>query len=388
MIPRRAAGYTRADYAILHSRMSSPTTTVEIALGERAYPVHIGPGELDRVGARLAAAGLGTRALVVSNPQVARLYGQRLLDSLQAAGLSATLATVPPGERAKKLATVGRLCDEAILAGLDRRSVVVALGGGIVGDLTGFVAACLYRGVDFVQLPTTLVAMVDSSVGGKTGVNSVHGKNLLGAFWQPRLVAADLDTLASLPPRELRCGWAEVIKHGAILDLDLFERLETAPLDADLLRLGVVRSCELKGAVVAADERESGQRAWLNYGHTFGHALEKVCGLGRLHHGEAVAIGMVLAARLGVLRGDHDESVVERLTALLRRFKLPVSVPRGTDLGHVFTVMHRDKKVRDGRLKLVLLDRLGQAKVVGDTPSQMIEDLLAQAGRESDHAVG
>jgi 3-dehydroquinate synthase len=379
--------------------MSGDTSTVPIDLGERSYLVHIGPGEQARLGQRCRDAGLGRRAMVVSNPAIARHFGQSILTSLGRAEIDARLVTVVPGERAKKLATVGHLCDQAIAAGLDRGSFLVALGGGVVGDVTGFAAACLYRGVALVQVPTTLVAMVDSSVGGKTGVNCALGKNLIGAFWQPSLVAADLDALTTLPARERRCGLAEVIKHGAILDLDLFERLEEAlvrrpaagdfaltprvGLSAELARYSVERSCRLKGAVVAADEREAGQRAWLNFGHTFGHALEKVCGLGRLHHGEAVSIGMVLAARLGVRRGELAGADSERLERLLAAAGLPIQVPRGTDPAALLAAMGHDKKVRDGRLKLVLLSRLGQAFVAGDTPTAMIEQLLNEASREA-----
>jgi 3-dehydroquinate synthase len=237
--------------------------------------------------------------------------------------------------------------------------------------------------------------MVDSSVGGKTGVN-FEGKNLVGAFWQPSLVVADLAALATLPPRELRCGLAEVIKHGAILDHELFERLERdfvgAPraacagfrlgigprLSLDMARLAVQRSCELKGAVVAEDEREAGKRAWLNFGHTFGHALEAVGGLGRLHHGEAVAIGMMLAARLGVRRGDLPASVEARLGAVLRAVGLPTGLPSGTDPDEVLALMYRDKKVRDGRLTLTLLRRLGEAMVVSDTPPALVREVLAE----------
>lgn len=382
--------------------MANPGTAVQIALGERSYPVHIGTGELSRLGQHLAGGGFGRRALVGTNAAVAERYGPVLQDALRAAGLEPTVVQVPAGERAKRLATVEQLCDAAIAAGLDRRDTMVALGGGVVGDLIGFAAASLYRGVRFVQVPTTLVAMVDSSVGGKTGVNTRLGKNLIGAFWQPALVAADLSTLASLPPRELRCGLAEAIKHAFILDAAMLARLEASLVDAptagdlplthrvglswSLAEYCVRRSCELKGAVVAADEREAGQRAWLNFGHTFGHALEVVCGFGKLHHGEAVAIGMVLAARLGVLRGELTADEAGRVARLLAAAGLPTRMPAGTDPAAVFAAMHHDKKVQGGRLRLVLLKRLGEATVADDTPPEMVRDLLAAAGREAGHA--
>lgn len=384
--------------------MCVPAATVAIDLGERSYSVRIGSGELSAAGRRIADCGLGGRALVVTNPSLARRYGERLLSSLAAAEIDATLHTIPPGERAKRLVTVERICEAGIRAGLDRSSVMIALGGGVVGDVVGFAAATLYRGVALVQVPTTLVAMVDSSVGGKTGVNCALGKNLLGAFWQPALVLADLDTLRSLPPREVRCGLAEVIKHGCILDAALFERLETAfverpapggirvtarvGMDEELAGYCVRRSCELKGAVVAADEREAGQRAWLNFGHTFGHALEAVCGYGRLHHGEAVAIGMVLAARLGVRRGELGDDVRARLERLLTAVGLPTRVPRGTDPEAVLAAMGRDKKVRGGRLRLVLLKRLGEATVCADADPQMVRQVVLEAVREAEDGAG
>ncbi|MBI5832663.1 MAG: 3-dehydroquinate synthase [Armatimonadetes bacterium] len=374
--------------------MTEDATLVTIELGERGYPVRIGHGEVASVGAQMAALDLGRRALVVTNAAIARRYAHPLLDSLDAAGIEAGVAEIPAGERYKHLGTIEKIWSAAMARRLDRHGVLIALGGGVVGDMAGFAAACYYRGISFVQVPTTLVAMVDSSVGGKTGVN-FHGKNLIGAFWQPNLVCADLDTLASLPTRELRCGLAEVIKHGAILDLAMFERLESAfvtrpergglrltakvSLSPDTARYSVVRSCQLKGQVVAADERESGQRAWLNFGHTFGHALEATAGYGKLHHGEAVSIGMVLAARLGVLRGDLEASDAQRLEAVCAAVGLPTKVPAGTDPEVVFAAMGRDKKAREGQMRLTLLTALGQATVAADTPPEMILSLLRQA---------
>ncbi len=379
--------------------MSEPSRAVGIDLGERSYTVHIGSGELARAGARLAELGPARRALIGTNATVARHYAAPLRESLEQAGFTVAVECVEDGEAAKRLATVEQFCDAAIAAGLDRRSLVIALGGGVTGDLIGLCAAVLFRGVAFVQVPTTLVAMVDSSVGGKTGVNSRLGKNLIGAFWQPKLVCADLDTLATLPPRELRCGMAEVIKHGCILDAAMFDRLErelgrrdgdgpyrlseTAGMSTALVSWCIERSCALKGAVVAADEQESGQRAWLNFGHTFGHALEAVCGYGVLHHGEAVAIGMVMAARLGVRRGELPASEAERITALLRAVGLPTSPPPGTDPEALLAVMQHDKKVRDGTLNLVLLSRMGEAMVCGDTPPELVREILRDATREA-----
>ena len=374
--------------------MIEDATLVPIELGERAYSVRIGHGESASGGAEVARLGLGRRALVVTNAAIARRYAQPLLDSLDAAEIDAGVVELPAGERYKHLGTIERIFQAAMARRLDRQGTIIALGGGVVGDMAGFAAACYYRGVSFVQVPTTLVAMVDSSVGGKTGVN-FHGKNLIGAFWQPSLVSADLDTLASLPARELRCGLAEVIKHGAILDLPMFERLESAfvlrpergglrltakvSLSPEIARYSVEQSCRLKGQVVAADERESGQRAWLNFGHTFGHALEATAGYGKLHHGEAVSIGMVLAARLGVMRGDLEAEVAQRIEAVCAAVGLPTRVPAGTDPEVVFAAMGRDKKAREGQMRLTLLTALGQATVAADTPPDMVLSLLRQA---------
>ncbi|MBI2300756.1 MAG: 3-dehydroquinate synthase [Armatimonadetes bacterium] len=391
--------------------MPTATSTVTIALGERSYAVHIGAGELARLGERLPLGPAASRVMVVSNPGIAKHYGAAVMQALADAGLEGSLHTVAAGERAKGLRTVARLWDAAIHeARLDRHGAMVALGGGVLGDVVGFAAATLYRGVSFVQVPTTLVAMVDSSVGGKTGINW-HGKNLIGAFWQPSLVVADLDTLRTLPPRELRCGLAEVIKHGCILDAGLFERIErellagpplpplpwgegaggqpayplsrTARVSEELLRYSVQRSCELKGAVVAEDERETtGRRALLNFGHTFGHAIESGAGYGNWLHGEAVAIGMVLAARAGVRRGELSEDVAARIERVCAAAGLPTRVPKGTDREAVWAAMHKDKKVRAGTIRLTLLRRLGEAFVTGDTPPETIREVLWEAAEE------
>lgn len=383
--------------------MATTPTVVPIELGARAYDVRIGSGVLGELGGQMRGVGLGRRAVVVTHPGVGRHYLAPVMASLAAAGVEVGVLNLPAGERHKRLATVEKIWAAGLEQRLDRGGVLVALGGGVLGDMVGFAAACYYRGISFVQLPTTLLAMVDSSVGGKTGVN-FQGKNLVGAFWQPRLVLADLDTLATLPARELRCGLAEVIKHGAILDLDLFERLERALVEAptrtglrlaagargtltpDLARLCVERSCQLKGAVVAADEREAGQRAWLNFGHTFGHALESVCGYRRLRHGEAVAVGMVLAARLGARRGDLAPEVETRLARLCAAVGLPVRVPGGVDPQALWAAMLKDKKTRDGTPRLTLLAGLGRAMVTHDTPAAMIENLLAEACAEGNDA--
>lgn len=379
--------------------MNDPPVTVHIDLADRSYSVVIGHGTLAELGPRLRDTGAGGKVLVVTNPAVWEAYGTVVAASLGEAGLACVVELVPPGEQYKRLSTVERVCDAGIRAGLDRRATIVALGGGVIGDLAGFAAACLYRGVRLVQVPTTLAAMVDSGIGGKTGVNSELGKNLIGAFWQPSLVLADLQTLATLPPRELRCGMAEVIKHGCILDSALFERLERelvpgaegpyrltdgVAIGAELARYCVQRSCELKGWVVTVDETETNQRMWLNYGHTFGHAIEQVAGYGELNHGEAVSIGMVLAARLGVRRGDIDAATAERIEALCRAAGLPTRLPETIDREALLAAMRRDKKVAEGKLRLTLLRRLGEAMVCDDTPAEAIEAVLAIGGESGD----
>jgi 3-dehydroquinate synthase len=369
--------------------------TVNIDTGTQTYPIHIGSDLLAQSGPWLAALGVGPRVLVVTDRRVAGLFGDTVQESLRRAGLEPTMAVIPPGERSKSLKQAAKLYDAALQAGLDRRSGVVALGGGVVGDLAGFVAATYMRGIPLAQLPTTLLAQVDSSVGGKTGVDLPQGKNLVGAFHQPCLVVADVRTLATLPPREVRAGLAEVIKYGLILDADLFADLERhfhasrrgslqdglpfAPgrvLPWSAISFWVQRSCEWKGDVVRKDPRESGLRAILNFGHTFGHALEAQLGYRRLRHGEAVAIGMVTASRLsqrlGLLQGEE----VERLEDLLALAGLPTRVPAGLAPEVLLAAMQHDKKAAQGRLRFVLLRRLGEAFVTAEVPLKLVAEVL------------
>lgn len=345
---------------------------VTVPLGERAYDIWIGRG----LGAD-ALEGLAAprRLLLVTDTHVAPLLADAWQARLTAWGARVTRSEVPAGEATKNMAVAARLCEEAARAGLDRRDLIVALGGGMVGDLAGFVAAIYLRGVRFIQIPTTLLAMVDSSVGGKTGVNLPQGKNLVGCFHQPIRVIADLAALDSLPAREFRSGLAEVVKYGVIADRALFERLESEA-DAVLARADdrlaaiVARSCELKAAVVCADEREGGLRAILNYGHTFGHALENAAGYGAWLHGEAVAVGMVFAAALSArVRGLAPDDAA-RQGALLARFGLPVRLAPGAAPWPAFrALMDADKKTVGGVPRFVLAPRLGTAEpgcVVGE----------------------
>ncbi|HIE51601.1 MAG TPA: 3-dehydroquinate synthase [Armatimonadetes bacterium] len=365
-------------------------TTVEINTGTAHYPIYIGTDLLPQVGERLRAVVKGQRVLVVTHPRLAELYGGTVQESLRAVGCTPTLVAVPPGERRKSLKWVRALYEVALTAGLDRQDSFLALGGGVIGDLTGFAAATYLRGVAYVQVPTTLLAQVDSSVGGKVGVNLPQGKNLVGAFYHPRLVVADVSTLRTLPLRERRAGLAEVIKYGLILDADLFAFLETQLLNGTARGLAftrrralgwetvtylVRRSCELKGQVVAADEREAGWRAILNYGHTVGHALEAVVGYGRLRHGEAVAIGMVCASQLGKRMGLLQADDVARIERLLRAAGLPTSPPP-VDVEAVLATMQHDKKRAGGKLRFVLLQRIGEALITDEVPLAWVREVL------------
>lgn len=347
----------------------SATREVMVELGARRYPIRIGSGLLAR--GDVGAVIRGRDVLVVSDRHVAPLYLARVEAAL--AGKRIGRCILPPGEGEKTLARFGDAIAALAELGANRDATVVALGGGVVGDLAGFAAACWMRGVDFVQLPTTLLAMVDSSVGGKTAVDLPQGKNLVGAFHQPSAVIADIDTLATLPMRELRAGLAEVVKYGAIRDPAFFAWIEhhaAALLARDPAALieAVERSCRHKAEVVARDERESGERALLNFGHTFGHALETASGYGQLLHGEAVAIGMLMAARLSAARGHAPPEDAERLARLLAQLGLPRLPPRALDPAALLELMRMDKKSVSGQLRLVLWRGLGQAELVQGVP--------------------
>ncbi|HEY8477549.1 MAG TPA: 3-dehydroquinate synthase [Chloroflexota bacterium] len=346
-----------------------------------AYRVVVGPGAVNALPTYLDADGLAGRVRLIADATVFALHGERVVETLRAGGRQVSWALVPPGEERKNLDEASRLYDWLVECGTERGDLVLALGGGVVGDLAGFVAATFLRGLRFVQVPTTLLAQVDASVGGKVGVNHPRGKNLIGAFHQPSLVIADVDLLRSLPQRELTAGWSEVVKTAAILDAPLFEALESR-VDA-FRRLddgvaGVVRACvALKARVVEADERESGLRMILNYGHTTAHAVEAVTDYRRYLHGEAVAIGMVVAARLSEAMGLLDGVDVARQVALIERFGLPTRAS-GLDVESVLDAMHRDKKARDGQLTWVLLTRIGEAVCRRDVPLSLVRRVLAE----------
>jgi 3-dehydroquinate synthase len=344
--------------------------TLDVALGERSYPIHIGPGLVRKAGAVLGPLLPQPRVVVVSNPVVAALWLDALRGSLAAAGIDDESILIPDGEANKTWATAHDVLTRLLERKAERSTTVLALGGGVVGDVAGFAAAICQRGMPFVQIPTTLLAQVDSSVGGKTGVNHALGKNMIGAFHQPRAVLIDTDCLSTLPQREFAAGLAEVIKYGAIRDAAFFAWLEReisrlVSRDADALIHAVIESCRIKAEIVAADEREAGERALLNFGHTFGHAIETGVGYGEWLHGEAVAAGMVMAARLSARRGLIVDGDVTRLSALLQSAGLPVEAPR-LGFERYLELIGRDKKVVGGKLRFVVLDSLGCARMCAD----------------------
>lgn len=356
--------------------------TLNIDLGERSYPIYIGQGLLnDR--ALFTPAIRGQRVFVISNEVVAPLYLDTLTTTLSNAGdYTINSLVLPDGEATKSMDTINAVMTAMLEQHCDRQTTVIALGGGVTGDLTGFSAACYQRGVPFIQVPTTLLSQVDSSVGGKTGVNHPLGKNMIGAFYQPQAVIIDLNTLHTLNDRELSAGIAEVVKYGILGDRTFFEWLE-ANMDALLAReptalsYAIERSCQMKAEIVAADEREGGVRALLNLGHTFGHAIENAKGYGEWLHGEAVALGMVMAADLSHRLGLVDASVTPRIAALLARAHLPVETVEGVGIEQMRALMSIDKKVLNGTLRLVLLQSLGKAFVTADFDEASLGETLA-----------
>jgi 3-dehydroquinate synthase len=360
-----------------------PTTLVHIDLQERSYPIAIGAGLLGQA-ASYAQVPQAATALIVTNTTVAPLYEAQLRQALQGRYKQVHTVTLSDGEAYKDWATLNQIFDALLGHGADRKTVLFALGGGVVGDMTGFAAASYMRGVPFVQVPTTLLAQVDSSVGGKTAINHPLGKNMIGAFYQPRLVVCDLNSLQTLPARELSAGLAEVIKYGPIADMVFFDWIE-AHIDALMARdpaalaHAVQRSCEIKAHVVGQDERESGLRAILNFGHTFGHAIEAGLGFGVWLHGEAVGCGMVMAAQLSERLGLVDSAFVARLTALIARAGLPTRAPvidAQDNAGHYLAHMRLDKKAEGGDIKFVVIQSPGQAAVQG-APDPLVREVIA-----------
>jgi len=355
--------------------------TLTVDLGDRSYPIHIGAGLLNQ--AELILPHLAQkRVMIVTNTTVAPLYLAQLTATLQAGGVTAAQVVLPDGEAYKNWETLNLIFDALLTQRAERKTTLIALGGGVIGDMTGFAAASYQRGVPFIQIPTTLLSQVDSSVGGKTGINHPLGKNMIGAFYQPKVVLADTDTLQTLPPRELSAGLAEVIKYGLIRDVEFLAWLEAnmerlRALDPAAITHAIYRSCEIKAQVVGEDEREGGIRAILNLGHTFGHAIETGMGYGNWLHGEAVAAGMVMAAQTSQRLGWISEADVARTRALIRAAGLPDVAPAiGVDT--YLEYMGHDKKVEGGKMRFVLLKKLGEAVVTGDVPKATLRDTLTR----------
>ena len=355
--------------------------TLQVALGTRSYPIHIGQ--------RLCVAELllphiaAQQVMIVTNTTVAPLYLAAYQDALQAAGLTVAVCVLPDGERYENLDTLTLIYDALLSARFNRDCTVLALGGGVIGDMAGYAAASFQRGVDFIQVPTTLLSQVDSSVGGKTGVNHPLGKNMIGAFKQPKVVLADMAQLATLPDRELSAGMAEVIKYALLGDAEFLLWLEQhmpqlVGRDPQLLAEAVYRSCAHKARIVAADEHERGERALLNLGHTFGHAIESQLGYGEWLHGEAVAVGMLMAADLSMRLGWLSLADVQRVKQLLRAANLPVDVPEQMTTADFLRLMLLDKKVLSGQLRLILLKKLGEAVIYKETPADLLAQTLSQ----------
>lgn len=356
---------------------------INVNLPSKSYEIAIAPASLDQLGQQMSELQLGLKVLLVSNPMIFKHYGERAIASLKNAGFSVASCNLPPGERYKTLNSIQKLYDIALENRLERSSTMVALGGGVIGDMTGFAAATWLRGINVVQVPTTLLAMVDSAIGGKTGVNHPHGKNLIGAFHQPLRVLIDPELLKTLPTREFRAGMAEVIKYGVIWNTDLFAQLEASKhldqlryVKTDLINNILTYSCQAKADVVGKDEKESGLRAILNYGHTIGHAVESLTGYRLLKHGEAVGIGMVAAGQIAVELGLWQKEDTERQNALIQKTGLPTKLPALVDIEAIIDALQSDKKVKSGQVRFVLPTQIGAAIVTDQVPSDIIRQVL------------
>ena len=356
---------------------------IDVNIPQQAYKIAIAASGLDRLGELMGELNLGKKVLLVSNPAIFKQYGERAIASLQAADFDASGCILPAGEQYKTLTSVQKIYNAALENRLERSSTLVALGGGVIGDMTGFAAATWLRGINFVQVPTSLLAMVDASIGGKTGVNHPQGKNLIGAFHQPRLVLIDPQVLQTLPAREFRAGMAEVIKYGVIWDAELFAQMEQSKrldqmryLGTDLLQTILSRSCQAKADVVSKDEKEAGLRAILNYGHTIGHAVESLTGYRVVNHGEAVAIGMVAAAQIAVALGMFSSEANSRQDALIQKTSLPTQLPTGIDIEAIIDTLQTDKKVKDGKVRFILPTQIGAVEITDRVPADIIRQVL------------
>lgn len=356
---------------------------ITVKLPQDSYEIAIAADSLHQLGSRMESLKIGKKVLVISNPEIFGHYGKACLDSLQAAGFETYSHLIPAGEEYKNLQSIQQIYDTAQANHLERSSTMVALGGGVVGDMTGFAAATWLRGIDFVQVPTSLLAIVDASVGGKTGVNHPQGKNLIGAFYQPKLVAIDPNLLKTLPPREFRAGIAEVIKYGVIWDEDLFTKLEHhGDLDTlenvgtELLETLITRSCQAKAEVVSQDEKEAGLRAILNYGHTIGHAVESLTNYKQFVHGEAVAIGMVAAGKIAVEMGLWTKEEASRQDALIIKAGLPTEIPPELAIADILETIKSDKKVKAGKVRFILPTAIGEVTITDRVKPEILMKAL------------
>ncbi|WP_315790421.1 3-dehydroquinate synthase [Fischerella sp. JS2] len=360
-------------------------SVIKVNLPQQFYKIAIAPGSLDQLGKYMTSLHLGKKVLLVSNPTIFQLYGERAIASLKIANFEVASHILPDGEYYKTLASIENLYNTALQNRLERSATMVALGGGVIGDMTGFAAATWLRGINYIQVPTTLLAMVDAAIGGKTGVNHPQGKNLIGAFHQPRLVLIDPNVLKTLPIREFRAGMAEVIKYGVIWDTQLFAELEaTQRLDemeyiqSELIDSILTRSCQAKADVVSKDEKEAGLRTILNYGHTIGHAVESLTGYTQVLHGEAVAIGMVAAGQIAVELGMWTQQETQRQDALIEKAGLPTKLPKELDIEAIIEALQIDKKVKSGKVRFVLPTEIGAVTLTDQVPADIIRQVLAR----------
>ncbi len=358
---------------------------ISVDLPQNPYEIAIAPGSLNQLGSRLKELNLGKKVLLVSNPVIFRHYKEQALDSLKSAGFEVSTHTIPAGERYKTLNSIQKLYNTALENHLERSSTLVALGGGVIGDMTGFAAATWLRGINFVQVPTSLLAMVDAAIGGKTGVNHPQGKNLIGAFYQPRLVLIDPQVLKTLPAREFRAGMAEVIKYGVIWDGDLFAQLEQVKrldslryVNEELLQTILTRSCQAKAEVVGKDEKEAGLRAILNYGHTIGHAVESLTGYRLVNHGEAVAIGMVAAGAIATKLQMWNLDDAQRQNALIKKAGLPTEIPSMLETEAIIEALKTDKKVKAGKVRFVLPTQIGTVIITDRVSPELLRQVLRE----------
>lgn len=358
---------------------------IRVNLPQDSYNISVAPGSLSQLGSKMKQVNLGTKVLVISNPEIFNYYGKICIKSLQEAGFETFTHLIPAGEQHKTLQSIEKVYDLALANHLERSSTFVALGGGVIGDMTGFAAATWLRGVNFVQVPTSLLAIVDASVGGKTGVNHPQGKNLIGAFYQPKLVAIDPLVLKTLPAREFRAGMAEVIKYGVIWDRDLFDRLAhfsdrldtLESLSDELLETIILRSCQAKADVVSKDEKEAGLRAILNYGHTIGHAIESLTNYQQFVHGEAVAIGMVAAGKIATQMGLWTRNDNQRQDELIKKAGLPTEIPTEITVEAILESIKGDKKVKAGKVRFILPNTIGAVTISDRVTSEIIRAALS-----------